>query len=249
MDIFPTSGTAGPVTSYAFQVQPQEVDFQFRVTMAALANILLTAAGYNADENGFGMRKLNAMNSSWVLLRLAVEMNYYPEQYEQLHVETWIEDVGHSCTSRNFCIRNAANDIIGNGSSDWAMIDMQTRRPQDLHTLDGVLEFATGKPSLIQHPARIEPVDGPVIDSFKVKYSDIDINNHVNSVRYIEWVSDCFSLDVYREKQIKRFEINYMNELLFGDTVEIAGHEPNSDDYRFEIRKAGKVTCRAKVRF
>jgi len=48
--------------SYSFQIQPQYVDFQFRVTMAALGDILLTAAGFNADDNGFGLRRLHELD-------------------------------------------------------------------------------------------------------------------------------------------------------------------------------------------
>jgi hypothetical protein len=53
--------------SYSFQIQPQFVDFQFRATMASLGDILLTTAQFNADDNGFGLRRLNEMECSWVL--------------------------------------------------------------------------------------------------------------------------------------------------------------------------------------
>lgn len=235
--------------SYSFQVQPQDVDFQFRITMAALTNILLTTAGYNADDNGFGLRKLNEMDSSWVLLRLAVEMKYFPEQYEQIHVETWIEEVGRASTTRNFCIRNEKQEIIGNACSNWAMIDMQTRRAKDLLSLDGIHQFANGIESLIVKPIKLGAIEGDDYDAFKVKYSDIDINGHVNTVRYIEWVSDCFSLDCYRKKQIKRFEINFMSEMLYDDFVDIVGIELEPNDFRFEIRKETKIACRARVVF
>ena len=66
-------------TTYSFTIQPQDVDFQYQVTLAALTNILLTTAGYNADDNGFGIRNLNEIDCSWVLLRLAVEMDYFPQ--------------------------------------------------------------------------------------------------------------------------------------------------------------------------
>ncbi len=82
-----------------------------------------------------------------------------------------------------------------------------------------------------------------------MKYSDIDINGHVNSIRYIQWISDCFSLDCYRKCQGKRFEINYVNEMLYDDFVEIVGNEIVSGDFRFEIRKDNKIACKARVVF
>lgn len=249
MSNIPPSGVRGLKGSYSFQIQPQDVDFQFRITMAALTNILLTTAGYNADDNGFGIRRLNAIGCSWVLLRLSAEMDHFPEQYQQITVETWIEEVGHASTTRNFCIRNEKDEIIGNACSNWAMIDMQTRRAKDLQTLEGIHEFASGIKGLIEKPIKLGPVQGEEYDGFKVKYSDIDINGHVNSVRYIQWIGDCFSLDCYRRCQIKRFEINYMNELLYDDFVKIVRQELEPDDFRFEITKDDKTTCRARVVF
>ena len=235
--------------SYSFRIQPQDVDFQFRVTMAALSNILLTTAGFNADENGFGIRKLNEIDATWVLTRFAVEMNRFPEQYEDIQVETWIEDVGRASTTRNFSIRDAKNDIIGNACSIWVMLDLNSRRAKDLETLEGIHSFASGEAGQIEKPIKLDAVVGEEYDAFKVKYSDIDINGHVNTISYIEWISDCFSLNCYRKCRVKRFEFNFMNEMFFDDFVEIVGQEITSGDFRFEISKDDKTACRARVLF
>jgi len=217
--------------------------------MAAFANILLATAGYNADDNGFGLRRLHEMDCAWVLSRLAIEMTRFPEQYEKISVETWVEEVGRANTTRNFCIRDAKDEIIANACSEWVFFDMKTRRAKDLLTLDGIHEFANGEHGLIEKPVKLGAVEGSDYDGFKVKYSDIDINGHVSSMRYIQWVSDCFSLNCYRKCQLKRFEINYMNEMFFDDFVEIVGHEQHAGDFRFEIRKEDKVASRARVVF
>lgn len=233
--------------TYSFQIQPQEVDFQYRITLASLTNILLNAAGFNADDNGFGMRSLQANNSSWVLLSMAIEMDHYPTQYEHIKVETWIEDVRRAVTTRNFRITDADGTTIGWGCSLWAMINMQTRRAMDLTLLEGIHQFASGDGIPMDKPLRLGELEGEAVDQFHARYSHIDINNHVNSMRYVEWVSDCLSLDLYRDKHIVRFEINYLNEVLFNDEVRIFANEIAAGDYRFEIKKVDKTACRARI--
>ena len=235
--------------TYRFRVQPQDVDFQYKITMSAMANMLLTTAGFNADDNGFGIRFLNEMECTWVLTRFAVEMNRFPEQYEDISVETWIEDVGRASTTRNFCIRDSKNEIIGNACSIWVMLDLNTRRAKDLMALDGIHKFASGEVGQIAKPIKLDAVEGEDYDGFKVKYSDIDINGHVNTISYVEWISDCFSLDCYRKNDVKRFEFNFMNEMLYDDFVEIVGNEVTPGDFRFEIMKEDKTACRARVVF
>ena len=51
------------------------------------------------------------------------------------------------------------------------------------------------------------------------KYSDIDINGHVNSIRYIEHILDLFPIEMYRERRIRRFEMAYVAESYYGDEL------------------------------
>lgn len=235
--------------TYSFGVRPQDVDFQYRITPAALTDILLTTAGMNADENGFGIRDLNNDDCSWVLLRMAVEVGRFPEQYEKIKVETWVEEVGRASTTRNFRITDATGKLIAKAVSSWAMINVMTRRAQDLIALEGIHAFANGESNEMEKPVRLQSVETEPAGEFNVKYSHIDINGHTNSIRYVEWITDCFSLDTYKNKQINRFEINYINEILFGDKVSIHMQETETDDFRFELRKNGSTACKARVLF
>lgn len=238
-----------PGKRYSFQIQPKDVDFQYRVTLASLTNILLTTAGQNADTNGFGLRDLNNMDSSWVLLSLAVEMSSFPLQYETIHVETWVEEVRRASTIRNFKIYNDKNEFIGQACSIWAMIDLKTRRAKDLLSLTGIHEHATGEKLQMEKPIRIPDIEGKAFDCFRTKYSHIDINNHVSTIHYVAWLSDYFDLEQYKQKNIARFEINFINEIIFGDEVCIFALETEKDDFHFGIRKNDKVACRARIKF
>lgn len=236
-------------TSYTFQVSPQSVDFRYKITLPALTDLLLTAAGYNADENGFGIRTLQQNNSSWVLLRLAIELHEFPEQYEELSIETWIHDIGRVNTSRNFRIRNNRQEIIGYAISNWAMIDMQTRRAIDLNSLPTIKACVSGDPVPIEKPAKLGPVEGEPFEQLKVRYSHIDINQHVNTMRYVEWISNYFDPVHYTSHQLKRFDINFMSELVFGDEVVVTGQSTEQHEYSFEIKGNNNTSCRARLLF
>jgi medium-chain acyl-[acyl-carrier-protein] hydrolase len=47
----------------------------------------------------------------------------------------------------------------------------------------------------------------------------VDINGHVNSVKYIDHVLDLFSLDYYKSHRLKRIDIAYVAESHAGDTL------------------------------
>ena len=235
--------------SYSFTIQAQDVDFMHQATMMTIGNVLLSAANYNADDNGFGLCRLHEMQCAWALIRLAVEIDEFPRQYDEITVETWVERVEQVMTTRNFLIRNQAGKIVCRASSHWVMFDLRTRRMKDLTSIDGIHQYADNTPALQEQPAKLPHIEGNTIDYFKVKYSAIDVNGHVNSMCYIEWICNCFSLDVYRTKSIKRFDVNYLNEIFFDDSVTISIEETHSDDFHFEICKNDKPSCRARVIF
>lgn len=79
------------IGTYKFVAEPFHVDFTGRLTMGVLGNHLLNCAGFHATERGFGIATLNEDNYTWVLSRLAVELDEMPYQYEDFSIRTWVE--------------------------------------------------------------------------------------------------------------------------------------------------------------
>lgn len=236
--------------SYAYKIGAQHIDFRKRVSLVSLTNLILNTAGKNADQNGFGLLKLQAHNYTWVLSRLVVDMNRFPTDSDELNVETWVESVGVAFTNRNFRITDKQGDLMGYAASSWAVIDMGTRRTVLLDTLPGIQRYVVPESTPLGEAGRISNIVGEVRNSFKVKYSNLDINRHANSLHYIQWISDCLSLDYYLNHHIHRFEINFLKELTFGDEGEVFVEERSSDDFYFQIVTKEKGTvCRARLVF
>ena len=232
---------------YTFNIYPQSVDFKLNISISSLTDLLMNVARAHADENDFGMQYLHTRNYSWVLLRFAVEMHTLPRQYETIHIETWIEEISKLSTTRNFVIRNNENDIIGYGITNWVMIDQTNRRPVDLSHLGNMSDFATGEKVPIDKPIKIPGAQGIKTDTIRARYSHIDFNQHVNTMRYLEWISNVFPLEHYINNSLRRFEINFMSELVFDDEVEIYKQEINANTYLIELKNQGQPACRAKI--
>jgi acyl-ACP thioesterase len=235
---------------YDYEIEAKDIDFRRRVSLRSLTSLLLTTAGRNADENGFGLFELQSEQYTWVLSRLVIDMERLPVEKDLLSVETWIEKVGTAFTTRNFRMCDRAGDLLGYAASSWAVIDMQTRRSVRLDTIPSMQRFVVPESTPLGEPARIGDVEGPTANVFTVKYSDIDVNEHANSMNYVQWLSDCFSLDYYRSHHIRRFEINFLKEIVCGDDGEVHCRMTAPDDHLFQIETREKgVACRARILF
>ena len=232
--------------------EPFHVDFTGRLTLGVLGNHLLNCAGFHATERGFGMATLNEDNYTWVLSRLAIEMDEMPRQYEDFTVQTWVENVYRLFTDRNFAVTDKDGRRIGYARSVWAMISMHTRKPVDLLAMhEGhIADYVCDEPCPIDKPSRIKVRAAGPVCTLRAKYSDIDVNGHVNSIRYIEHILDLFPLEKYRTQRIRRFEMAYVAESYYGDTLSFFLDDDGNDVYGVEVKKNGDETvCRAKVIF
>lgn len=240
----------GAKKKYSYDIEAQDIDFRRRVSLRSLTNMILMTAGRNATENGFGLLELQEEHYTWVLSRLVVDMERFPTEQDSFSVETWIEHVGTAFTTRNFRMRDGAGAVIGHAKSLWAVIDMRTRRSVPLDTIPTMQQFIVNESVPVDEPGRIANVEGAAANSFTVKYSEIDVNGHVNSLNYVQWLSDCFSLDFYQEHYIRRFEINFLKEITYGDSGEVHRQMIAPDDYLFQVETKEKgVACRARIVF
>ena len=240
------------IGTYQFVAEPFHVDFTGRLTMGVLGNHLLNCAGFHASERGFGIAEINENHYTWVLSRLAIELEDMPRQYEDFTINTWIENVYRLFTDRNFELQDKNGKTIGYARSVWAMISMETRKPADLISLHGnnLGQYVSDRECPIDKPGRIKvSVDAPV-EEYQTRYSDIDINGHVNSIKYIEHILDLFPMDTFKEKQVKRFEMAYVAESYYGDVLSFYLEEKNENEYDIEVKKNNQeVVVRSKVIF
>lgn len=240
----------GAQKKYTYNIEAQDIDFRRRVSLVSLTNFVLITAGRNADENGFGLLELQNENYTWVLSRLVIDMKRMPTEDDTLSIETWIEHVGSVFTTRNFTLTDASGEVIGYAASTWAVINMKTRRSVPLEALPMMQDYIVHESTPVGVPGRIPNTNGEKANAFTVKYSDIDVNGHANSLHYVRWVSDCFSPDFYRKHYIRRFEINFLQELTFGDTGEVYRESGTEGEYHFQIVTRDKgAACRARLLF
>ena len=240
------------IGEYKFVAQPFDVDFMGRLTMGVLGNHLLNVAGFHAAHRGFGISELNERYYTWVLSRLAIEMKQFPMKDEEFIIQTWVENVYRLFTDRNFAILNKKREPLGYARSVWAMIDMESRKPIDLIAMhEGkIAEYITDKACPIAKPVRVKVQSIEPVAKMVSKYSDIDINGHVNSIKYIEHILDIFPMDIFKRKKVKRFEMAYVAESYYNEALSFYCDKVGDDEYNIEVKKNGDETMvRSKVIF
>jgi len=251
---------AGPVSLWqeTFPVRFGSIDRSDRLTLDAVFQFFQEAAISHAENLGVGREDMARSRQAWILSRISVQVDRRPEYYETITVRTWPRDAEKLFAIRDYDIRDAKDVPVVRARSGWIIVDMEKRRPLRPQSIMDTMPKNEGLDALPSGPVSLTTRnDLRKTGERAALYTDVDYNGHVNNVRYIQWIEDAVDSGVLEKADKMRLDINYLNEILPGETTEIWS-APIQDDgtpnaaaaFAFEGRNAGtgQAAFRAELR-
>lgn len=226
-----------PYVVGSFQVHPDG-----KISLTSLANLLQEIAWKQADSADFG-RNLHESKQMWVLARLEIKVVKFPKWGEQIHLFTGGRGVDKLFAFREFLICDQNELVLARAMSSWLLLNSETKRIlKSESVLPPELFDRTKKPDW--QPGKIA-VSGDLIASevVSVRFSDLDLNYHVNNTSYIRWVEN---LIFDHGIQPDSLAINYLSESVVGDRVLISLYK-GEIGFLVEGRVGDKLVFTAKV--
>lgn len=236
--------------TYKYLIDAYLADFRGKATLPMIGGFMLQSATRHAEERGFGYNEMTGQQRAWVLSRMVIEMIEFPLNDNVFVINTWVADVNKLFTERYFSFENEKGEKLGYAKSLWASIDLTTRRPTNVQNLSELVAYIDK-----EQPCPIEGLNKiPLLKedydhagSFDVKYSDVDINKHLNSMKYIEHFIDIFDIDMFKEKEIRRFQINYIAEAHYGTHIDFLKKEIEKDIFVIEMKTNETTVCTSRI--
>ncbi len=241
------SKSSDKVYKESFKVHTYEVDIHNRLTIQSLAQFLQESASNHAALLGFGVEFLLQHKRTWVLSRLAIEIKNFINLGETVTIKTWPADTEKLFFIRDFEITDSKRNIIGSGTSYWIFIDTEKGRP--VHPSKNEIDFdynniKRGFDRPLSKLPAMEKVESS--RSFNVRYSDLDLNNHVNNIKYIEWGMEGIEPE-YKKTHIPfALEINFLAEAKYENLVNLSMEKKSSEFFLHSLYIANKEICRIK---
>lgn len=210
--------------TFTWTIRSYECAPDGKITIANLCNYLQEAASVNAEHLGFSKTNFDEenLNVTWVMTRMRVKVTRRPNWNEAVKVFTFPRPARRIVAWRDFIIYGEDGEEVGRASTEWMMIDFTTRRPV------AIPAFVTERANHELLPVFTEPLGFKLppdifISQTSQTYSitaapsDIDLNGHVNNVRYITWLFDAMK-EVPEKVDM---EIAFKSEVLVGTSVKV----------------------------
>jgi acyl-ACP thioesterase len=203
------------------------VDRSDRLTLGSVFNFFQEAAISHAADLGVGLDVMKSSGQAWILSRLSLFMERRPLYGETVEVSTWPRRWEKLFALRDYEIRDTKGAVAVRGRGGWLVLDIEKRRPLRVQSIiekippnEGIDAFPAGPAGLESKGDMVKTAERSAL------YSDIDFYGHANNARYIQWIQDATDMDILTNADQIRLDINYLSEVMPGETVELWTSSP-----------------------
>ena len=238
------------IDSFPFYAETFLADSKGRMRPSNICSSMLNFAYRHADARGFG----STSSLGWVIARMGVHVERVPLEKERLRVDTWIRNLYHGFTDR--CVRMVdkdGNEVVSMIAT-FAMIDLETRTSVDLNGNIGVAMNGCLVPDEQLALRRIPSINRTPVEEVTFKrrphYSDIDVNGHMNSIRYIDHILDAMPIEYIKSHDLTDIVVAYMQEGSATEELSYGIKELEPDHYIVQVTKEnGAASSRFELKF
>ena len=229
-------------------VESFDVDLKGRLRPQTLLALLLNSAWNHTRGTSYGYEELTTRNMMWVLIKVLMRITRPPRWGEQITIETWSKRIEWLYALRDFAVTTANGDKLVSATSCWMVLDRSSGRPQRFDPGTDGLPSQPGREELETSLDRVLQLsDGKELAQFPVLVSDIDVNHHVNSTKYLQWMIDSHSVQYLEPTEPASIELSYLSEAFPDDRVSIFSQQCGSQEFCCVRRSSdGKDLCRAR---
>src|SRR5690625_2889301 len=237
-----------PVTLFKekYHVELSDVDFKKNLKLSILFNYFQDVASDAAANLGAGIDVLQKSHGlAWILMRIRVDITRLPQWNEEIMIETWPLEPKRLEFERDFLVKDQNGDVIIRAISSWVVMDLEERKLKRTESIgltypenieDRAINGKLG--SLRKH--------GPLETAYRriIGYSDVDFNGHLNNSKYVDFLMDCFPIEDHMKSTVKSLEVNFVNEVLPGETIVLYKDTSKRDENLYYIEGMNENSSR-----
>jgi len=204
-----------------FELRYFEMNKFGEATSTTMLTLLEETAADHCHAINYSLFDLQKQNIGWVLVSGAMQLDYYPVYKEKITIRTWLSSFSTIKGFRENIVYNEQGKIIGRAKGLWVFYDIEKRKP--LPIFDAIKQKWSSDPQTslnIDLSQKIPPIDSlNQSKEFKVNMFDVDTNNHVNNIRYLQWLMESIPPEIADNYYLQAINGRFITDAQFGDTI------------------------------
>ncbi len=236
-----------------FHVRFDELDAKGNIPAHAFLKYFQESAALDSNQLGFGFKDLSKNNQAWILTHMQVRALQQNIPLQDVTVKTKHVFSDRLLNRRQFTIYGADGTALFEGSSWWAIIDVQKRRL--VRTPQHLIDMNPVQPESLEAEENFKaslPTETPSHTLEMItREEDLDLNAHVNNTHYAAWAVESVPADVRDGKKLDRMLISFKNECRAGEKIMVAVYPEATNAFWHVLTRTsdGKEAARIYTRW
>lgn len=195
-------------------------------------SILQDIAEMHSASIGYGVTDIDKTNYSWALLNWKVKFISRPKYGEDLKIKTWARYYTKLYCYRDFEVYNADGKLMAIATSNWILIDVEKGKIAKLS--EELMKLYSPEDKSVFGITDIDKLTEPdsysTTTNYVIRKADIDINNHVNNLNYLDMALEGFPGDTNEFNSCTELEIMYKHQIRLDDNVTLFYSSENNEN-------------------
>ncbi|MCR9290720.1 MAG: thioesterase [Bacteroidetes bacterium] len=205
-----------------YTIRTSEIDNKKVATVPALLRLMHEAAMENVLRIKLSVWDLEPHGISWVLIRKTLKINRLPKLRERVRIVTYPVSFEKFFTFRDYRVYDESGEMIASATSHWLLMDTKTRRMTRIPVF--IMEYQEKMPAketcLPMEKSKMPKFENADFSkTFNVGWHDLDFNNHLSNVIYLQWILEALEDDILKNKRPVEIELLYKIEGVWKDEI------------------------------
>lgn len=206
-----------------YTVENRDIENKYKATNKAMLKYLENIACKHSEKLGYGLSTVEKTKVIWILLDWKFQVIERPNYGQNLTVVTWSRKIEKCTAYRDFEIFDDNQKLLAIATSKWVILNSETKKIQKID--ENMANIYQSEPERMVFKEEIEKIHEPDKEDssmkLKIRRTDIDINNHVNNLNYLDLAYEVLPEDVYK-KEFNNVRITYKHQTKLGETINIS---------------------------
>lgn len=208
-------------------IRSYECDKHGNLRLVTMMNIFQDISDRHAMEMGIGMEFCQSRGLAWIGADYHILISRFPRLHQKIIVRSWPAVEKKLGAYRDYIIEDENGETLVQASCQWILIDYKRKRPVALH--NNLPEYQTINERAIETDfPKIEDINR--IDyqtEFRIRFDDIDFNNHVNNAIYPLWASEALPQGFRDSHYPHEIKISFKKEAFLGEDIHVESEIDN----------------------
>ena len=234
---------------YDIRLNGLDVDGRGNCKGSALLNHLQNAATLAAEDGGFSRETLvERYGAFWMLARTWYRLSRPLKYEDHVTIRTWHRGGKGAIMYRDYDIL-ADGQPVGESVSAWVLASLDSRKLMRLSAIPELEGTGGGELCKTMTLAKLRRPDSlREVERRPMRYSDTDLNGHVNNTRYADFACDAVDMaNIPQNRFLAELQIGYLAECRPGEVLSIQAGGRGDSRFVQGIDTAGKPRFEAAL--